>query len=209
MNELIIDNQTIQSKIYTIRGVQVMLDEDLALLYGVESKRLNEQVKRNIERFPEKFRFQLTENEYENLRSQIATSNESGTPTAPGRGGRRYAPQVFTEHGALMAATVLNSPRAVEVSVYVVRAFVQLRDMANTHQGLAKRLDALEEKTEALAMSHDTFSRNTRNQLRQIFEALRELAAPAEPPPPPKRPIGFVHPEDKPKGSTAGRGKKV
>ena len=75
MNELIIDNQTIQSKIYTIRGVQVMLDEDLALLYGVESKRLNEQVKRNIERFPEKFRFQLTENEYENLRSQIATSS--------------------------------------------------------------------------------------------------------------------------------------
>jgi hypothetical protein len=101
----------------------------------------------------------------------------------------------------------------VEVSIYVVRAFVQLRDMANTHQGLAKRLDALEEKTEALAMSHDTFSRNTRNQLRQIFEALRELAAPAEPPPPPKRPIGFITPEDKPSKPSSTKvkaaGKKV
>jgi hypothetical protein len=95
------------------------------------------------------------------------------------------------------------------VSVYVVRAFVQLRDMANTHQGLAKRLDALEEKTEALAMSHDTFSRNTRNQLRQIFEALRELAAPAEPPPPPKRPIGFITPEDKPGKPGATKAKAV
>ena len=113
-----------------------------------------------------------------------------------------------------MAATILNSPRAVEVSIYVVRAFVQLRELANTHQGLAKRLDALEDKTEALAMSHDTFSRNTRNQLRQIFEALRELAAPAEPPPPPKRPIGFITPEDKkdaPKGSAKAKttGKKA
>jgi tRNA C32,U32 (ribose-2'-O)-methylase TrmJ len=100
-----------------------------------------------------------------------------------------------------MAATVLNSARAVEVSIYVVRAFVQLRDMANTHQGLAKRLDALEEKTEALAMSHDTFSRNTRNQLRQVFEALRELAekvTPPELPQAPKRPIGFLPLEDKP-----------
>ena len=201
--------ERIETRIFLLRGEKVMFDFHLAELYGVETKRFNEAVKRNAEKFPADFMFQLTAEEFAALRSQIATSNESGTPTAPGRGGRRYAPQVFTEHGALMAATVLNSPRAVEVSVYVVRAFVQLRDMANTHQGLAKRLDALEEKTEALAMSHDTFSRNTRNQLRQIFEALRELAAPAEPPPPPKRPIGFVHPEDKPKGSTAGRGKKV
>jgi hypothetical protein len=96
----------------------------------------------------------------------------------------------------------------VEVSIYVVRAFVQLRDMANTHQGVAQRLDALEEKTEALAMSHDTFSRNTRNQLRQIFEALREFAAPSDPPPPARQPIGFITPDDKPKG-TAGRGKKT
>ncbi len=108
----------------------------------------------------------------------------------------------------------LNSPRAVEVSIYVVRAFVQLREFANTHRGLAKRLDALEDKTEALAMSHDTFSRNTRNQLKQIFEALREPAAPAEPPPPPKQPIGFITPEDKDKkdgkpGSAKAKSKKA
>jgi hypothetical protein len=145
--------------------------------------------------------FVTSTEEYESLRSQIATSNDGTSETPTGRGGRRYLPRVFTEHGALMAATILNSPRAVEVSVYVVRAFVQLRELANTHQGLAKRLDALEEKTEALAMSHDTFSRNTRNQLRQIFDALRELATPPEPPPPPKRPIGFLPLEDKPQGS--------
>ena len=159
---------------------------------GVETKRFNEAVKRNAEKFPADFMFQLTQEEFANLRSQIATSSLDGSDA--GHGGRRYLPRVFTEHGALMAATVLSSPREVEVSIYVVRAFVQLRDMANTHQGLAKRLDALEEKTEALAMSHDTFSRNTRNQLRQIFEALRELATPPEPP---KRPIGFVTQEDK------------
>ena len=93
------------------------------------------------------------------MRSQFATSNDQ----APGRGGRRYAPRVFTEHGALMAATILNSPRAVEVSVYVVRAFVRLRELAASHHDLAKRLDELEQKTEGLAMQHDTFSRNTRN----------------------------------------------
>jgi hypothetical protein len=104
------------------------------------------------------------------------------------------------EHGAIMAATVLSSPRAVEVSVYVVRAFLKLRELVATHQGLAKRLDALEakleEKTESLAMQHDTFSRNTRAQLKQVMDALRELMVPPEPP---KRPIGFVTPEDKSK----------
>lgn len=204
--------ELVTHRVKVLRGQRVIVDADLAALYGVETKRFNEAVKRNAEKFPADFMFQLTPEEFAALRSQIATSNESSTPTAPGRGGRRYAPQVFTEHGALMAATVLNSPRAVEVSVYVVRAFVQLRDMANTHQGLAKRLDALEEKTEALAMSHDTFSRNTRNQLRQIFEALRELAAPAEPPPPPKRPIGFITPQDKKDGkpnTSKAKGKKA
>jgi hypothetical protein len=112
---------------------------------------------------------------------------------------------VFTEHGALMAATILNSPRAVEVSIYVVRAFVRLRELATSHGDLAKRLDELEHKTEALAMSHDTFSRNTRAQLKQVFDALRELMTP---PDPPKRPIGFVTPEDKSKkGSAAARRK--
>jgi len=93
-----------------------------------------------------------------------------------------------------MAATLLSSPRAIEVSVYVVRAFVRMRQLATTHGDLAKRLDELEHKTEALSLSHDNFSRNTRNQLKQVFDALRELTAPPEPP---KRPIGFVTPEDK------------
>jgi hypothetical protein len=95
-----------------------------------------------------------------------------------------------------MAATVLNTPRAVEVSVYVVRAFVKLRELVGSHRELARRLDELEQKTEALAMSHETFSRNTRVQLKQVFDALRALMTP---PDPPKRPIGFVHPQDKSK----------
>ena len=137
------------------------------------------------------------------LRSQFATLNTDGKT---GRGQhRKYQPYVFTEHGAIMAAMVLNSPRAVEVSVYVVRAFVRLRQAATLHEDLAKRLADLEVKTESLDMQHDTFSRNTRNQLKQIFEALRELAAPAMPPEPPKRPIGFITHEDKkaPKASSA------
>ncbi len=183
--------QSISLAIAALRGQRVILDSDLAALYGVETKRFNEAVKRNAARFPADFMFQLTADEFDSLRSQFATSNA-------GRGGRRYLPYVFTEHGAMMAAMVLGSPRAVEVSVYVVRAFVRLREAAVLHKDLAERLSSLEEKTEALAMSHDTFSRNARNQLRQVFEALRELTIP---PDPPKRPIGFVTPEDKTKGS--------
>jgi hypothetical protein len=181
--------EAITLRIATVRGQRVIVDADLAALYGVETKRFNEAVKRNLAKFPEDFMFALTADEWAALRSQFATSNEQG-----GRGGRRYAPRVFTEHGALMAATILNSPRAVEVSVYVVRAFVRLREMAATHGDLAKRLAELEDKTEALAMNHDTFSRNTRAQLKQVFDALRELMTP---PDPPKRPIGFVTQEEK------------
>ena len=115
-----------------------------------------------------------------------------------GHGGRRKVPMAFTEHGAIQATTALSSPRTVQVSVYVVLAFVRLREALAAHTDFAKRLAELAEKTEGLDMSHDTFSRNTRNQLRQVFEALRELATPTEPPAPPKRPIGFVHPQDKP-----------
>ncbi len=180
----------ISLRITTVRGQRVLLDADLAALYGVETKRFNEAVKRNLAKFPSDFMFMLSAEEFSALRSQFATSNDQ----SPGRGGRRYLPRVFTEHGALMAATILNSPRAVEVSIYVVRAFVRLRELASTHSELAKRLDELEQKTESLAMSHDTFSRNTRNQLKQVFDALRELMVP---PDPPKRPIGFVTPEEK------------
>lgn len=177
-------------RIADIRGQRVIVDADLAALYGVETKRFNEAVKRNLARFPVDFMFTLTPEEFEALRSQFATSN---TPDTPTRGGRRYAPRVFTEHGALMAATILNSPRAIEVALYVVRAFVRLRELAMTHGDLAKRLDELERKTEALSISHDEFSRTTRHQLKQVFDALRQLMAPPEPP---KRPIGFLAKDD-------------
>jgi hypothetical protein len=142
-------------------------------------------VRRNRARFPQDFIFELTPEEFSNLKSQFATSSW---------GGRRKLPLAFTEHGAIMAATVLNTPRAVEVSVYVVRAFVKLRELVGSHLELARRLDDLEQKTEALAINHDTFSRNTRAQLKQVFDALRELMTP---PDLPKRPIGFINPEDK------------
>ena len=188
--------ESISQSIATLRDQRVILDADLAALYGVQTKRLNEQIKRNAARFPVDFMFQINEEESAALRSQFATLSPDGKP---GRGQhRKYQPYVFTEHGAIMAAMVLNSPRAVEVSVYVVRAFVRLRQAATLHEDLAKRLAELEMKTESLDMQHDSFSRNTRNQLKQIFEALRELAAPAEPSPPPKRSIGFVTHEDKP-----------
>jgi hypothetical protein len=179
--------------IVSLRGQRVIVDADLAALYDVPTKRFNEAVKRNLAKFPADFMFQLDAAEWAALRSQFATLNAS--PAGRGQH-RKYLPYAFTEHGALMAASILNSPRAVEVSVYVVRAFVRLRELAATHGDLAKRLDELEQRTEALAMQHDTFSRNTRGQLKQVFDALRELMTP---PDPPKRPIGFVTPEERSK----------
>ena len=161
----------------------------------METKRFNEAIRRNLARFPADFMFQLDDQEWAALRSQFATLNADAQPAGRGRH-RKYLPLAFTEHGAIMAASVLNSPRAIEVSMYVVRAFVRLRELAATHQDLAKRLDALEEKTELLAMQHDTFSRNTRVQLKQVFDALRELMTPPEPA---KRPIGFVTLDEKKK----------
>lgn len=188
---------TITHRIVVVRGQKVLLDSDLAALYGVETKRFNEAVKRNLARFPGDFMFQLSPEEFEVLRSQFATSN------APvGRGGRRYLPRAFTEHGAIMAASVLNNPRAIEVSMYVVRAFVRLRELAVNHQELAERLDTLEAKTEGIALQHDTFSRNTRAQLKKVFDALREMMTPPETA---KRPIGFVPLEERKKEKRAGR----
>jgi len=175
----------VASCILVVRGHKVLTDADLARLYGVPTKRLNEQVRRNLDRFPEDFMFRLNDEEFEALRSQFATSN---------RGGRRYLPYVFTEHGALMAATVLNSPRAVELSIYVVRAFVRLRETLTQHKDLAAKLAELERKTEALALRQDTLATNTRMQLKQVFEAIRELMTPEQPT---KRPIGFVTDETK------------
>ncbi len=141
--------EVITQRIFVLREQKVLLDADLAALYGVDTRRLNEQVRRNRARFPQDFIFELTTDEFANLKSQFATSSS----IASNHGGRRKLPLAFTEHGAIMAATILSSPRAVEVSVYVVRAFLKLRELVATHQGLAKRLDALEVKTEALAMS--------------------------------------------------------
>ncbi|MEI9961912.1 MAG: ORF6N domain-containing protein [Limisphaerales bacterium] len=129
---------TITSVIRTIRGKKVILDADLARIYGVSTKRLNEQVKRNADRFPPDFLLQLTNEESENLKSQFATSSLHG--------GRRKLPYAFTENGAIMAANVLNSPEAVRMSVFVVRAFVQMRDLLGSTKELAKQLAALEKK---------------------------------------------------------------
>ena len=193
--------QSIGLAITVIREQRVILDSDLAELYGVETKRFNEAVKRNAEKFPPDLMFELTAEEFANLRSQFATSSL----IAKKHGGRRYAPRVFTEHGALMAAMVLNSPRAVQVSLYVVRAFIRLRNAAVQHQDLAKQLVELQDKTESLAMSYDTFSRNTKVQLRQVFDTLRELMTPPEPS---RRPIGFVTLEEKSKAKSTVKAAK-
>ena len=177
----------IGSRILTLREQRVMLDADLAELYGAQTKVLVQAVKRNLTRFPEDFMFQLSADEFAALRSQTVTSNVGG------RGGRRTAPYAFTEQGVAMLSSVLGSARAIAVNIEIMRTFLRVRALAATHGELAKRLAELEEKTEALAMSHDSFSRNTRNQLKQVFDALRELMTP---PDPPKRPIGFVTTED-------------
>lgn len=180
-------SDSISRRIVLVRGQKVVIDSELADLYGVETRRLNEQVRRNADRFPPDFMFQVTAAEYADLMSQIATSNV-------GRGGRRKLPLAFTEHGALMAATVLNTSRAVEVSLYVVRAFVQLREVLATHRDLAVKLADLERKTELLALKHDSFAQNTRAQLQQVFDAIRSLMTPDETPK--KRSIGFIAPKD-------------
>lgn len=162
--------EAIETRIRLFRGHKVMLDADLASLYQVTTKRLNEQVRRNRDRFPEDFMFQLTVDEVNSLRSHIATSNM-------GRGGRRTLPYAFTEHGAVMLASVLNSPVAVEASIQVVRAFVRLREILATHKELANKLVELEARIEA----HD-------KGITALFEAIRQLM---EPPDTPQRRIGF------------------
>ena len=160
----------LESTIYLIRGQRVMFDSDLAAIYGVTTKRLNEQVRRNISRFPEDFAFQLTAEELTNLRSQIATSSFHG--------GRRYRPWVFTEHGAIMLASVLNSDIAAQASVRVVRAFVRLREMVAANAQLSAKLEELERRLD----SHD-------EAMVDLFAALKQLLEPPEPPK--RREIGF------------------
>lgn len=164
----------IQGRILLIRGQKVLLDSDLAAIYGVETRALNQAVARNRARFPGDFMIRLTVAEAAALRSQSVISNK-------GRGGRRYAPLAFTEHGAIMAATVLSSERAVRVSVHVVRAFVKLREMLAAHKQLAGKLAELERKLG----THD-------QQILALVEAIRELMAP--PPEPERKRIGFGQP---------------
>lgn len=168
-----ISAEGIQRLIREVRGQRVILDDTLAALYGVSTKRLNEQVSRNEDRFPDDFMFGLTKEEWDALKSQFATAK-------PGRGGRRSPPRAFTEHGTVMAANVLNSPTAVRASIQVVRAFVLLRGMLASNNELAKRLDALERKYDA--------------QFKAIFDAVRQLMAPPEKE---RKPIGFRPTESK------------
>jgi len=158
----------IERRIHIIRGHKVMLDSDLAELYQVETKNLNKAVKRNIGRFPGDFMFQLTEEEWSLLRFQTGTSNAD-------RGGRRYPPYVFTEQGVAMLSTVLNSERAVQVNIAIMRAFVQLREIAVTHKDLLQKVNEMEKKYD--------------ENFRVVFAALKRLMEP--PPAPTKRRIGF------------------
>jgi hypothetical protein len=164
----LIPDEKIERSILLLRGHRVILDADFAALYGVTTARLNQQVRRNIDRFPEDFAFVLTKAEFDDLKLHFATSSS-------GWGGRRKPPFAFTEHGALMAANVLKTPTAVTTSVQVVRAFVRLREMLATHKELACRLDELEKKYDA--------------QFQVVFDAIRQLMTP--PPTTPKRRIGF------------------
>lgn len=165
--------EQISSSILQLRGQRVLLDNELAALYGVTTRRFNEQVKRNKDRFPEDFMFRLVRAEVEALnRSQFATGSQKHRDP-------RFPPFAFTEHGAIMAATILNSPRAAEMSVYVVRAFVQLRDMLASNKELARRFDELERKL----ATHD-------QAITGILKTIRELMSPA--PEPKRRGIGFT-----------------
>ena len=150
MNELtIIDNQTIQNKIHTIRGEQVMVDRDLALLYGVETRRLNEQVKRNLERFPEEFMFQMTSNELENWKSQFATSNKEIM-------GLRKLPFVFTEQGISMLSSVLKSQTAIQTSIQIIKSFVGMRRFLQNNASLFTRIESIEKRQISYEIKTDT-----------------------------------------------------
>ena len=195
----------VEHLILTVRGLKVILDTDLARLYGVTTKRLNEQFRRNRKRFPEDFAFQLTADEVADIRSQIAASFESEAPlrsqiatASPGRPGMRsqmataskrnirYRPYAFTEHGALQAANILNSQRAVQMSVFVIRAFVKMRETLLSTRDLAKKLTALEKQLTGRLDTHEVAIVHVLQELMQI------LNPPPPPPVPPKPRIGFT-----------------
>jgi hypothetical protein len=176
----LIPDEKITSKIYFIRGLKVMIDEDLAEMYGIETKRLNEQVRRNPDRFPSDFMFQLTSNEYDNLRSQFATASW---------GGRRNLPFVFTEYGVLMLSSVLNSKTAIEVNIRIMRVYTRLRHVLVTHKDILIKLEKLE--------SDILFTREKSNkqgeEIVTIFEVLRQLLNKTSEP---RKKIGYKQKEE-------------
>lgn len=165
MNKNLIPQEIIQSKIIVLRGKKVMLDRDLAMLYGVETKVFNQAVKRNIQRFPKDFMFQITNQEFRGLMSQIVTSN---------RGGTRKMPYAFTEHGILMLSSVLNSDRAIQVNIQIMRTFTKMREMLSGYEELKDNIADLEKKYD--------------KQFKIVFDALHQLLMP---PDEPKKKIGF------------------
>ena len=170
----IIPLETIEQRILLIRGQKVMLDADLAELYGVETKQLIRAIKRNITRFPADFMFQLHKEEFENLRFHFGTSSRWG--------GRRYLPYVFTEQGVAMLSSVLNSERAINVNIVIMRAFVKLREMLASHKDLARKLNEMEKKYDA--------------QFKIVFDAIRQLMSPPEKH---KRKVGFLREKERQK----------
>ncbi len=175
----VVSFQRIEHKIIQLRGEKVMLDRDLAELYGVTTKQLNQAVTRNLDRFPDDFMFQLTEEEVQDLRSQFVTANW---------GMVRYVPRAFTEQGVAMLSSVLRSKQAVQANILIMRAFVKMRELLISHKDLAKRLDELEKKYD--------------QQFAVVFEAIRQLMAPA---PIPKKKFGFQTARDKDDKKTEGR----
>ncbi len=174
--QAIIAMANIETKILLIRGQKVMLDADLAELYEVETKELNRAVKRNIERFPEDFMFQLSAEEFDNLRFQFGTSSLKSQIGTSRWGGRRYPPYAFTEQGVAMLSSVLRSSRAIQVNIAIMRTFVQLRQMLVSNAELSRKLVAME--------------KNYDIKFKAVFEAIHQLMTPADPKK--KRPIGFA-----------------
>ena len=175
---LVVADEVIMNKIYMIRGQRVMIDRDLAQLYGVETKQLKRQVRRNIDRFPEDFMFVMSKKEFENWRSQFGTSNSAD------KMGLRYSPYVFTEQGVVMLSSVLNSQTAIEVNIRIIRVFSKMREMLLTHKDILLKLEQIERKM----MKQDGRMKKNEDDIQMIFEALKELL---NPPQELRRRIGF------------------
>ncbi|MEB0031357.1 ORF6N domain-containing protein [Undibacterium sp. RTI2.1] len=189
----------IETRILLVRGQKVIIDADLAELYGVPTKALNQAVKRNAQRFPQDFMFQLTSVE----KQEVVTNCDHLSKLKFSK----TLPFAFTEHGAIQAANIINSDQAVEIGVYVVRAFVRLRELVLSNKDLAQRFDELENKTDLMELKHDTFEHNTRLQLKQVLEAIRELMTQPELESVKKRSIGFIEQDEKPSKPSAAKAK--